>query len=67
MTHMSQRIAALPNVYWPIIFSPHQPIDNALDRDSYFAICWPSSEDSKSFKATTEGDPRPGKRLLLGV
>lgn len=26
------------------------PLDNALDRDSYFAICWPNSEESESFK-----------------
>ena len=26
------------------------PLDNALDRDSYFAICWPNSADSERFE-----------------
>jgi hypothetical protein len=25
------------------------PLDNGLDRDSYFAICWPNSADSEGF------------------
>lgn len=26
------------------------PLDNGLDRDSYFAICWPNSAESAGFK-----------------
>jgi ketosteroid isomerase-like protein len=26
------------------------PLDNALDRDRYFAICWPNSADAEAFK-----------------
>ena len=26
------------------------PLDNGLDRDSYFAICWPNSESSEGFE-----------------
>ena len=26
------------------------PLDNVLDRDSYFAICWPNSENTEGFE-----------------
>jgi ketosteroid isomerase-like protein len=26
------------------------PLDNGLDRDSYFAICWPNSADADGFE-----------------
>ncbi len=26
------------------------PLDNAIDRDSYFAICWPSSANTEGFE-----------------
>ena len=51
------------------------PLDNALDRASYFAICWPNSAAMKSFDFVTgaedgeqafvvyEGETSAGKRF----
>ena len=51
------------------------PIDNALDRAAYFAICWPNSKAMKSFDFITgaeagdrafvvyEGETSAGKRF----
>src|SRR5882757_6723306 len=51
------------------------PLDNTLDRDSYFAICWPNSKAMKSFDfiagaedgerafVVYEGETTTGKRF----
>jgi ketosteroid isomerase-like protein len=32
------------------------PIDNALDRATYFARCWPNSEDARAFSVVESAD-----------